>query len=146
MCLCKCHSRENKNSIVWDLRLRLLVLRKRCLQLSFRPATRGEETVDQVPSDDPIPPWGVPWSKARGAIDSIPSHALACFTNGEGIALANVRSLVHHVVSRSGSFPHKMEKLAPVISENRLGRRQGVRVDAQGHDRIVVRHRSTLSL
>ena len=30
--------------------------------------------VDQVPSGDPIPLWGVPWSNARGAIDSLPRH------------------------------------------------------------------------
>ena len=41
----------------------------------IRSATRGGETVDQVPSGDPIPPWGVPWSNARGAIDSLPRHA-----------------------------------------------------------------------
>ena len=41
----------------------------------IRSATRGGETVDQVPSGDPIPLWGVPWSNARGAIDSLPRHA-----------------------------------------------------------------------
>ena len=41
----------------------------------IRSATRGGETVDQVPSGDPIPLWGVPWSNARCAIDSLPRHA-----------------------------------------------------------------------
>ena len=41
----------------------------------IRSATWGGETVDQVPSGDPIPLWGVPWSNARGAIDSLPRHA-----------------------------------------------------------------------